>query len=57
MDTTIMGGFVFERSVFMNEKKPAFVMPVLIKEEKYQTASKEHCHQVKTNDCSYPLKA
>ena len=35
-----------------------FEKPMLIKEEKYQTANIEHCHQVKDNDCSpYQMKA
>lgn len=34
-----------------------FVKPVLISRDHYQTASAEHCHQVKTNDCDYPAKA
>lgn len=34
-----------------------FVKPVLIAQETYQTASMEHCHQVKVNDCSFPMKA
>ena len=33
-----------------------FVKPVLISEDRYQTASVEHCHQVKVNDCSFPMK-
>ena len=42
----------------MNEKeKKTFEKPVVLKEEKYQTASAEHCHQVKDNDCSYVMKA
>ena len=39
------------------EKHKQFEKPVLVKEEKYQTANVEHCHQVKTNDCSFPMKA
>ena len=40
------------------ENKKEFVMPSLIKEEKYQTGQAEHCHQVKWNDCSpYVMKA
>jgi hypothetical protein len=33
-----------------------FVKPMLIEEDTYQTASAEHCHQVKVNDCSFPAK-
>ena len=40
----------------MMEKK-MYVKPRMIKEEKYQTANAEHCHQVKVNDCSWPAKA
>lgn len=41
----------------MNKEKMQYEKPKLNKEEKYQTAGYEHCHQVKVNDCSYPAKA
>lgn len=34
-----------------------FVKPVTLKRDTYQTAAAEHCHQVKTNDCNFPMKA
>lgn len=34
-----------------------FVKPVALKRDTYQTAAAEHCHQVKVNDCDWPLKA
>ena len=39
----------------MEPKK--FEKPVLLKEEKYQTANLEHCHQVKEECMPYQLKA
>ena len=39
------------------EEKKTFQKPVIIKEQKYETVNSEHCHQVKTNDCSFPMKA
>lgn len=37
--------------------KPEFAAPVVLVRQTYQTASAEHCHQVKVNDCNFPLKA
>lgn len=34
-----------------------FEKPILIKEEKYQTATYEHCHQVKSECSPYQAKA
>lgn len=41
----------------MKQKKKKFEKPAIVKEEKYQTAGVEHCHQVKDNDCSWVMKA
>ncbi len=35
----------------------AFEKPALLKEQKYQTASFEHCHQVKGECSPYQAKA
>ena len=34
-----------------------FVKPAMLKEEKYQTAGIEHCHQVKGECFPYQMKA
>ena len=39
------------------ESKKVFVKPVLMKEERYQTANIEHCHQVKNECFPYQMKA
>ena len=39
------------------EDKKTFISPAILKEEMYQTAGSEHCHQVKDNDCDYVMKA
>ena len=44
-----------ERRFVMELKK--FEKPVILKEEKYQTANLEHCHQVKEECMPYQLKA
>lgn len=41
----------------MEQKKKEYEKPIIIKEEKYQTAGDDHCRQVKLNDCSWPAKA
>lgn len=41
----------------MKSEKKRFVKPQIIKEEKYQTANIEHCHQVKDECSPYQMKA
>lgn len=39
----------------MKEEKKQFEKPIILKEEKYQTAHIEHCHEVKECD-PYPMR-
>ena len=41
----------------MEQKLKVFIKPVVLKEEKYETASAEHCHQVKDEGSPYQAKA
>jgi hypothetical protein len=40
-----------------NEKKDTFKKPILLRQEKYATASSYHCHQVKEECSPYQAKA
>ncbi len=41
----------------MKENAKKFEKPVLLRQETYQTASSEHCHQVKSECSPYQAKA
>ena len=41
----------------MEQKLKVFIKHVVLKEEKYETASAEHCHQVKDECSPYQAKA
>ena len=41
----------------MEQNLKIYIKPVILKEEKYETASAEHCHQVKDECSPYQAKA
>ncbi len=41
----------------MEQKLKVYVKPEVLKEERYETASAEHCHQVKDECSPYQAKA
>lgn len=46
-----------EKKEFSENEKKEFSNPCILKEEKYQTANIEHCHQVKEECMPYQMKA